>query len=258
MLINNCIWCGGAASEGHVEHIIPEALGCPSNFVLPGSVVCLKCNNGLAHLDRTVIDEFDFSAFIANVPRKKGKSPVVSSRGNVFGSVHGGKPTMTFNMEKHSVSAHDNSMLAPYRGSNRNIDAKLETEDSISKISFSTSFGSAPKFIRGITKIAFSTLAYFLGAEVARQEQFESVRKFVLNGIGNRHAMMIYSNDNAYKNIAWPPYRHETGHFFVTFRIAYVEFLLDLSPVESLLPTLEAEQLKQFGANGWCVLPLRN
>lgn len=258
MPINNCIWCGKVTSDKHVEHIIPEALGCPPNFVLPGTIVCHKCNNGFAHLDRAVVDDFDFSTFNAGIPRKKGKPPVVSSRGNVFGSVQGGISTLTINMEKYSVTAHNGSKLAPSHGSNRNIDAKLEASDSISKVSFSTTFGSTPKFIRGITKIAFSSLAYFWGAEVANQKQFDAVREFVINGIGNRHTMITSSNDSEYKHTIDKPLRHATGHFIAAFRIACVEFLVDLSPTESLLPILEAKQLEQFGTDGWCVLPIRS
>jgi hypothetical protein len=31
------------------------------------------CNNGLAHLDQAVIDDFDLFAFISGIPRKRGR-----------------------------------------------------------------------------------------------------------------------------------------------------------------------------------------
>jgi hypothetical protein len=258
MQTNRCIWCSGNATDDHVEHIIPEALGCPPNFTLPGTVVCRKCNNGLAYLDRAVADEFDFIKFIAGVPRKGNKTPVVSSRSNVFGSIEAGTPTLSFNMEKHPVLAHNGSRLAPYRKSHRSIDAKLDVLDQRANISFEATFGDSPNFVRGLTKIAFSSLVYFLGSTTALESDFDPVRQFVHSGIGSRHVMLSASSDTQYRNSAGPPYRQDTGFFVVTFRIAHIEFLLDLSPNESMLPILEAKQLQQAGTDGWCVIPLRS
>jgi len=257
MLRSRCIWCSGLAADDHIEHIIPEALGCPLNFTLPGTVVCRKCNNGLAHLDQAVADEFDFIVFSTGVRRKGGKTPVISSRGNVLGTVRAGTPALSFNMERHPVLAHDGSRLAPYRRSKRNIDAKFEVHDQEAKVSFESSFGDSPKFVRGLTKIAFSSFAYFLGPAAALESQFEPVRQFVRSGRGNRHVMLLVSSDTQYRNSAWPPYRHETGYFAVPLRIAHIEFLLDLSPNECLLPALEGKQFEQAGTDGWCVLPPR-
>src|ERR1035437_9160986 len=124
-MLHRCIWCSGIANGRDIEHIIPQALGCPTNFVLAGTSVCLKCNNGLAHLDRAVSDEFDFLTFVSGVPRKNGKQPVISSRGNVRGTYKSNIPTITFNMEHHAVVAHDGSRVAAYGGSDRNVNAQF-------------------------------------------------------------------------------------------------------------------------------------
>ncbi len=255
---HTCIWCSGIAKGRHIEHIIPQALGCPTNFVLTGTTVCLKCNNGLAHLDRAVSDEFDFLTFLAGVPRKKGRPPVISSRGNVHGSHKSNNPTITFNMERHAMVAHDGSRVAAYGGSDRNVNAQFnKIDEKKAQVSFSITLGNNPKFVRGLTKIAFSTAAYFLGAESIRGEAFEPVRQFVLNGIGNRHVMITESADPTFRNQAWPPYRHSSGGLVVTFRLAQAEFLIDLTPDEGLLPIFEAKQMDINGTSGWCVSPMR-
>jgi len=252
-----CIWCLGPARGDHQEHIIPEAIGCPDGFVLPGTVVCQKCNNGLAHLDQAVADEFDFLVFMAGVPRKKGRPPVIKNRGNAIASVESTGPTYTFNMEKYAVTAHDGSTVAPYRGTQRNIRASFSKEGDFATVSFNLAFGSNPKFVRGLTKIAFSSLAYFLGASLARDSRFGAIRDFVLTGNGKRHVLLSKARDTAYRNSAWAPYVSESGGYAVTFRIAQIEFLVDLTESESDLAIFEAKAQELYGDVGWCNLPPR-
>jgi len=257
MIEASCIWCLGPAENGHDEHIFPEAIGCPPGFVLPGSVVCRKCNNALGHLDKAVSDEFDFLAFLSAVPRKKGRPPIINSRGNVLGSIEATVPTLTFNMEKHPIAAHDGSTLAPFRGTRRNIRAQLSREGNVGKISFDVTFGDNPKFIRGLTKIAYSSLAYFLGSDAARQPSFAAVRQFVIGGHGSRHVLLSQAGDKEYRLSARAPYAHDSGGYVAGFRIAQIDFLVDLTEEESLLPIVEAKMREEYGDAGWSVLPLR-
>jgi len=257
MLSHRCIWCLEHADGGHEEHIIPEAIGCPPGFVLPSTVVCRKCNNGLSDLDQAVIDEFDFHTFMAGVPRKKGRSPAIRSRGNVLATVEPSGPTYTFNMDPTPIRAHDGSHLAGYRGSKRDIRAKLSKQGQVGKIDFETPFGQSPKFVRGITKIAFSSLAYFLGAPLALSPAFSPIRRFVKDGVGERHLMLTFGSDSTYRNQVWPPYVSPTGEYSVTFRIASAEFLVDLSEEESLLSMFQSKAPVFFGEKNWCTLPVK-
>lgn len=258
MTTHHCIWCLEPATDGHKEHIIPEALGCPHGFVLPGTVVCRKCNNDLAHLDQAVLDEFDFVVFMAGVPRKKGRKPVVRSRRNVLATVENDEPTYTFNMESYPVKAHDGSRLAGFRGSKRDVRGQLSNQDGLASIKFEIPFGQTPKFVRGITKIAFSSLAYFLGAPLARSSTFEPIRRFVMDGVGERHLMLKFGSDSTYRNEVWPPYVSPSGEYTVAFRIAYIEFLVDLSEEESLLNIFQSKMPEFFGEKNWCTLPIKS
>lgn len=160
-------------------------------------------------------------------------------------------------MENYSVRAHNGQALAPFRGSPRNIRAKFSKEGSTATVAFDVPFGANPKFVRGLTKIAFSALTYFLGSSLAQDSTFDAVRSFVLEGKGNRHVLLSESQDSEYRNSAWAQYKNESGGYTVPFRIARVEFLVDLTQEETDLPIIEAKMREQFGDAGWCTLPPR-
>jgi hypothetical protein len=252
---NICIWCLQGSEEKNEEHIIPEALGCPSGFVLPGTIVCRKCNNGLSHLDSAVIDDFDFSILMAGIKRKKGRLPEIRSRGNVIGTIEREGPVIFFNMDPIPTAAHDGSYLAPYKGSNRNIMPKITKNENLTKINFEVQFGQNRKFLRGIVKIAFSSLAYFLGANIARSRKFSAIRNFVRHGKGERHALIMSSEDSNYLNRAWPPYITESGDYVVALRLASMEFLIDLSEDESQIKIIQNQANKYLGNRAWYILP---
>ncbi len=249
-----CIWCLTAGATPSTEHIIPEALGCPKDFVLTGGVVCKGCNNALAHLDRAVIDDFEMMAYLTNVPRKGGRPALARSRGNLIATRGQNGPEISINMHPKANRAHDGTTLGAFGRSRRNVDATLTREGNTARISFASTIGEDPKFVRGITKIAFSSFTYFIGADVALDDRFGAVRAFVRNGIGQRPVLMMASEDPAYKNEAWPPYKAETGDYSVTFRLAAAEFLVDLSPTLSLSACF-GEELARQNVQNWTWLP---
>ncbi|MCW2247863.1 hypothetical protein M2352_003497 [Azospirillum fermentarium] len=251
-----CIWCKKDDQEPSIEHIIPEALGCPEGFVLTGGIVCRACNNGLASLDRAVIDDFDFPAFLAGIPRKGGRSPAIMNRGNVKGTFGRKGPEISFNMDKHPVQAHDGTVLPPVGGSNRHIRASFERRGMMGKVSFSAEIGRNPKFVRGIVKIAFSSAAYFLGPEIVMSDEFDNIRNFVINGRGNRKIIMLMGDCDSYYNHASPPFVNDTGDYTVRFRLAYIDFLVDMSRDLSMFPVLREKMLELHGKTGWTYLPL--
>ena len=256
MADGKCIWCLCDTTDGHLEHIIPVAVGGVDEFSLPGSVVCKACNNGLAHIDRAVADEYDTSAFLARVPGRKGKPPAVRGRGNFVASIEATGPTMTFNMERFSVPAHNGTVAGPYGASSRNVNAKLEIDGSVARISFAQTFGSSPKFIRGITKIAFSFFAYLDGATAACSSRYDAVRRFVRDDVGTRHAMLIGCSDKKYQNGSPKLSVYEPDDCSVRFRIGHTEYVVDLTENECLMPIFERTMQEAYGTNGWTVLPI--
>ena len=217
--------------------------------------VCRACNNGLAHVDQAVSEDFDVLAFISGVSQKKGRPSEIRSRGNMIGTKGPLGNEISINMGRYPILTHDGTRLGAFGRSDRNIQAIFERDGKIGKVSFSTTFGQKPKFVRGIVKIALSSLAYFLGAEIALSADFDPVRSFVLEGKGNRPILLLASTDTAYRNQAWPPYRSETGYYAVTFRLAALEFCVDLSPEVTLFPMLKNKSFEMYGDSGWTYLP---
>lgn len=117
-------------------------------------------------------------------------------------------------------------------------------------------FGQNPKFIRGIVKIAFSSLVYYLGTDLALSEYFDSIRLFVKNGQGTRAILLKSSRDGEYKNQAWPPFKSDLGEYLVVFRLADTEFIVDLSPTLTLFPTLKERAFEIYGKSDWTFLPV--
>lgn len=253
--MTRCIWCKRENSDSAIEHIIPEALGCPADFTLAGGLVCRRCNNGLAHLDRAVIDDFDIPIFTSNIPRKKGRSPVIRSRGNMVGTYGKGGPKISINMERYPVISQNGTVLGAFGRSDRNINATLLQDGANAEIKFSVPIGENPKFVRGIFKIGLSSLAYFLGGEIAQLPMFDGVREFVRNGTGARRVLMIGSDDKSVGHQVSPPCSSPSGYFLSVFRLVAVNFLVDLSPDHSLFPDLKKQLMQTKGTTGWTWLP---
>lgn len=251
-----CIWCKRSDRERSVEHIIPEPLGCPPDFVLKKGEVCQECNNHLAHLDQAVIDDLDFLPYFHEVPRKRGRPPEIRSRGNVIGTYQSGSQETFFNMDPHPFTTHLGDRLGAYGRSERNVNATLEEVGDMAKISFGTEFGKNPKFARGIVKIAFSSLAWFLGAEKLADEAFNPVRRFVTKGTGFRPVILSTDGDLSYRNQVWPPYTSPEGHYSMAFRLTAFHAWVDLSPECTSFPAIRDAMLEEYGETGWICLPL--
>jgi hypothetical protein len=125
----------------------------------------------------------------------------------------------------------------------------------LARISFKIPFGQGPKVVRGLHKIALSSLAYFLGSAVAQSEQFNAVRQFVRYGKGVRYVMVKDTENREYVNRAWAPYTSPSGDYVCTFRIAMSEFMVDLSEQQSSLTLLEAKARELYGEHGCYLLP---
>lgn len=251
-----CIWCKTPNSDEAIEHIIPEALGCPEGFILCGGAVCQKCNNDLGHLDQAVIDEFDIAAFMAGMPRKRGKLPQIHNRGNMFGTWDGSGKVISINMGRHPVRSKDGRILTRFGKSRRNIKASIRRAGDVGDVSFSMELGRDPKFVRGIVKIAFTSLAYFISPENVLPDRFDSIREFVVNGRGVRKILHMASLDTNYKNQVWPPYFNKKGEYAMTFRLAFVEFCVDFTTDMTLLRLMKDKSYELYGTKGWGYLPL--
>lgn len=252
---NICIWCLQPANDKDVENIFPEALGCPDFLTLPGSIVCKKCNNNLAHLDRAVSDEFDFFTFTKGVKRKKNRKPEISSRGNVVAKHTNEGPTIFLNGEKHTIKLEDGTRLTPYKPKSRSVKPAMKIQNNIAEVSMSFAFGQSEKFIRGLTKIAVNSFAYFDGLDTITSSRFDSVRDFVKNGGEKRKALTMKAGDNEFKLAIERIFNNKSGDYGVVIRIACVIIMIDLSRQNSIISELIEAALNTYGAHGWATIP---
>ncbi len=253
-----CIWCQKNVTSGTstIEHIIPEPLGCPVDFVLKDDQICRACNNQLGHIDQTVVDHYDFITFLQGIPRKGNRPPIISNRGNVIGRMISGEPFLHFNMEKYAISLDDGTPLAPSGKSKRNVKAKFDTKGKYAHVNFKVSFGNGRKFIRGIYKIAFESFVYFLGTNLAVNKNFDAIRDYVLRDIGERKILLLSPHDNSYRHEILPPYSGDAGGYVVGMRLGVVNYIVDLSPDMRVLTTIRNHLEQTYGKKGWTYQPL--
>lgn len=250
-----CIWCKKESNSRSVEHIIPEALGCPVGFYLKEGDVCQSCNNRLSHLDQAVIDEFDIPAFMWDVPRKKNRLPGIDNRGNLIGRyINNKNKTILINMDNKAIEI-EGHRVAGYGKSKRNVRAEFEKDGTNAKISFSIEFGEGPKFVRGILKIALSSLAYFIGAKEVLSPKYDAIRDLIINNKGQRKILLKECKDISYRNQVWSPYVGNEG-YAIALRIVIVEFAVDLTPNMTIHPVLYEKTMQELGNKGWNSLPI--
>lgn len=254
-----CIWCKQSNRAKSIEHIIPEAMGCPENFVLKNGEVCQSCNNKLGILDQSVINAFDLTIFMADIPRKRGKKPTVNSRGNMIAQWINGEQYISINMDPISVTLPWGTRVGPYGKSARNVSATFKKDRGLAKISFQLTIGDDPKFIRGIYKIAFESIAYFLGPRELLNPWSDEIRRFVLNGEGQRRLVMLSPQEIRYHHRIDPPLRQiDSSGYVMRMQLAYVNFLADLTDDGSAIAKICRELKRLFGNKGWTCLPLQH
>jgi hypothetical protein len=249
-----CIWCMRQGQPTSVEHVIPDALGCPDAYVLRNGEVCRSCNNGLAPLDRAVAQEFDVLAVWARVPRKRGRDPVVDSRGNVVASIVDGKPNIHIRGRMRGLGDGRRAAAGTMRG--RNVRAELEYDGGAeATIKLNWRFGEDPRFVRGICKIALSGVALY-NYEGALEPRFNEIRDFVNHGTGTRRIACTAARDLKFAYQVKPAFITDRGLIWYHLRLGPAEFFVDLSEGMQLLDRLTGE-LDRIANGQYGVLPPR-
>lgn len=243
----NCIWCKNAVIESVPEHIIPEPLGCPENFVLKDKEICKRCNNNLGHIDQALIDDFDIFLFNNNIPRKKNKKPLIANRGNVIGKQTPYGKTYFISMENHVIQSPFGDKISSLKNQKRNIKAKLAINGDKATVNFSTQIGNTQKFVRGIYKIGFEALVFRFGVEEALKEKYDSIRQYVMEGKGKRKILISICEDANYKNELYNFRLTENKDYVASFRLGHFDFAVDLSMDMNAVENME----KEISKNDW-------
>jgi hypothetical protein len=224
-----CIWCGNAPANS-LEHIAPDALGCPPEFVLAVGV-CTKCNHRNGKLDRALLTPFEIITVIKGISRKKGKRPTVDGFASLSSGYDANGPALYVNREKHSIETPDGKRL---RGTNANDpikDAKFDVHpDGTATVSFNQELRFDRKAVRGLFKIAVESVAFFQGLEAARKPELEPVKHFVLAGGGNFRAIMMPDENPAYQSYFGPCFSREGYDRIHGMTLLGLGFVCDFDP----------------------------
>jgi len=242
-----CLWCGAVDYYPSLEHIVPEALGCPDGFILTDGV-CASCNNGLGHVDQALVRQFEVVTVMTGIPRKKGKRPTIEGWAPIHGSIGPEGPEIHLNAGPGDVTI-GRKVLKPVGGSTGVHSVNVTRHGSEATLSFGIDIGRDPKLRRALYKIGLETIAYFNGMPRALHTDLDPVRAYVRQGIGDFAALVMDAEDGAGHRISLP-YAGPDG-LIVPVTLFGITFLLDLLPGQSGLDRLEAELRRSHGDTGW-------
>jgi hypothetical protein len=224
-----CIWCGAFPADS-LEHIAPDALGCPANFVLAVGV-CAKCNHRNGRLDRALLTPYEIITVLKGIPRKKGKRPTVDGFASFSSSYDENGPVFYINREKHAVQTPSGKWL---RGTSANDPIKdsnwQQLADGLVNITYKLELRFDRMAVRGLFKIAIESIAFFEGLGVIRNTDFDSVKHFVLKGGGNFRAIMMPDQNDTYDSYFGPCFGQEGFARVYGMTLLGIGFLCDFDP----------------------------
>lgn len=249
-----CLWCGATRYAPSLEHILPEALGCPSGFVLREGI-CDRCNNGLGHVDQALVRQFEVHTMMAGIPRKKGRLPTVDGWTPLRGTQGAEGPTLHLNAGPGDMQVGDRT-LKPAGGSTGIHSVTADLDGPVGTLRFSMDIGRDPKLRRALYKVGLETVAFFLGLPRALAPDLDPVRAYVRAGVGDFGVIVMDAGHGEGHQIT-PPFEGPDG-LVIPVTIFGVSFILDLHPPQSGLDRIEAELRATQGVEGWSRLPLRH
>lgn len=228
-----CIYCKKeSANNAPPEHIIPESLGCPPEFVLRNGEVCRICNNGpLARLDSELNDTFGLPKVASIMRNKKGKPSSVQVN-NLYAENNDGHVHIHLNFEKHPIHLDNGKVLSPMQKNSFATKQKLEVINNVAALNFQIPMIRSKQTIRALHKLAFGALCYFLGRDYALQSTFDEVRAFVIYGLGERELLVQRQN-----SLGFGPQGHRfdspkvgtDGEHIVPFNFFGIEMMIQLA-----------------------------
>jgi hypothetical protein len=238
-----CLFCGAVDYQPSLEHILPEALGCPADLVLHNGI-CQACNNGLGHVDQALVRQFELPAFMAGVPRKNGRKPSVDGWGSFHASVTSDGPTIRFNGGPDDVTMDGRRLKAasPQTGV---LEKAFGVENGVASVQFSLAISGDGKLLRALYKIALELVLLHLGPTRALAADLDPVRAFVRQGLGAFDAL-VTPGDERYQCAFTPPFSAPDGEGLAVAVLLFgVEFNLDLMAGQADLEHWDAEARRQ-------------
>jgi hypothetical protein len=222
-----CIWCN---EKGHftLEHILPEALGCPEQLVLEKGVCC-KCNNNNGKLDRALLKPFEFITVINSIPRKRGRKPTISQHSTFASGYDGNGPSLFFNRERFAVETPLGKKLGAF--SNSDVIERFaidHLEAGKVKLEITQRLVFDRQAVRGLFKIALELIGFYEGLGSVRQPEFDLVRDYVMHNKGDFYALLLGGSDTF--NYLPNRFTNNAGAVVVPMTILGIHFICDFDP----------------------------
>lgn len=247
-----CIWCLSGRYTPSEEHVFPDALGCPPEYILRRGV-CRPCNNRLGHIDHALLRQFELIAFMQGTPRKGGRRPSVDSWASLLGREGAAGRELIVNAGR-GVWEVGGRRLAAASARTGLLEPKLTIQGAVAEASFSLPLGDDPKFNRAVYKVALGAVALVRGAAHAAAASFDPVRRFVLDGEGGFSLLAPHELEPPTSPMGAWLYEKGGGPPTVLMRIYGVSLIADLDPEGRGLDEAEASLRRATGDGTWFVL----
>lgn len=235
-----CIWCGESRISS-LEHIVPEALGCPAGFVLAKGV-CAGCNNRNGKLDRALLTPFEIMTVLKGVTRKRGRRPTVNGFRSFSSTYDENGPVFFMNREKYSIDIAGGNPLPGLTADDPIKDFKVShNSDGSATLSYNQELRFDRQSVRGLFKIAVEAIAHFEGLEAARDPSLSAVKQFVRAGQGDFRALLTPDQNTKYESYFGPCHVSQDGIRVYGMTLLGIGFLCDFDPAFGCGAALLAE-----------------
>jgi len=257
--MTRCIWCLEERNEAQpVEHIVPEALGCPEPLVLRRGEVCGGCNTRVSRLDARLAHEHELFTFFGRVRGKAGKPPTIASIGNAAGGRADGGYGFHVNMSKQAKHSTFGRKVAPYRGQRR--DVKMEFQEplppggGVASVTMRFELYPDRSYTRAIFKIALEALTFYRCADCVCLGDFDHVRDYVIRDQGDLRAIML-SRDGSPSDYQSGVAYAEGAAAMILIQLGPLAYYVDLTRDQADHKKVVATALARGQTTGWTELP---
>ena len=242
-LRGTCIWCWGDARDAPPEHVVPEALGCPPEWILEEGA-CSACNHGpLATLDGVLAHSFDVLRVKAGMKGKRGRPATIAGRGNMKGTSNDGNTTLAINMGPTPVDDATFGRLSPPRGKTTDARATMQgtgQPGGPGLINVKVEFDGRD-VVRGLHKVALGLLAVASDFDVTTSA-LDAVREFVVHDRGSRYVLAGSGSVGEYRHEMLGVRRQrDDDACTLALLLCGAHFLVDLSPTQPTIACWRAD-----------------
>jgi hypothetical protein len=239
-----------------VEHLLPDALGCPNELAIE-NIVCRKCNNNLGFVDRGLISDLEVFAFFAGVRRKGGRPPAIRSLAGIAGGIAKDGPELYINAGPGAIET-PYGKIKPSTKSTGLYDVIVDSDrisSSQLNIKFKFDIGKNRNFVRGAYKVGFGFFGFLVGFEECFKPRFDQIRKFVVSGVGS-FRLIVRQSEIIDSAIHSKLIRYDNECVHLDFALFGLQFTLDLDRRQSAIQQ-EADRLRSGSSPvGFSLLPL--